>query len=79
MRAAIPAWRTTLNVSAKTHPCIVEAIVAGCVPHTKTFHRDAKGHSVLVDILSTLPAIGAGFVVGALFALVIGLVREEFR
>jgi len=33
----------------------------------------------LVDILSTLPAIGAGFVVGCLFALVIGLIREEFR
>jgi len=33
----------------------------------------------IIDILSALPAIGAGFVVGCLFALVIGLIREEFR
>ncbi len=33
----------------------------------------------LIDILSTLPAIGAGFVVGCLFALVIGLAVIELR
>ena len=37
------------------------------------------GTESIIDILSTLPTIGAGFVVGALFALVIGLVREALR
>jgi hypothetical protein len=35
--------------------------------------------ATVVDILSTLPAIGAGFVVGCLFTLVIGLVCIELR